>query len=78
MESDTKRILLQVLETMLEQQRMLCDVAQGETLIIEAIQKDYPSECVQAARCAAHEAYDSVLGVADRIQRLSQQIRLHS
>ena len=77
METDTKRILLQVLETMLEQQRMICDLAQSETLVIEAIQKDYPSECVIAARSAALESYDSVFGVADRIQRLSEQVRRH-
>jgi hypothetical protein len=63
---------------MLEQQQMISDVAKGETLIIEAIQKDYPLECVAAARCTAHESFDSVLGVADTIQRLAEQIRRHS
>jgi len=75
METDTKRIVLQMLETMLEQQQMLSDVAQAEKLVIEAIRKDYPSECVEAAWLAAHESFDSVFGVADRIQRLAEQVR---
>ena len=76
MEANVKCILLQLLETMLEQQRVISDLARDEELLIEAIQKpSYPGYAVVASE-AVHSTADSVLGLDDKLQRLRQQIHL--
>ena len=60
MESDTKRILLQMLETMLEQQQMLEDMAHGNKALIGALEDRYRAEYLPVVLEAARAINDSV------------------
>jgi len=75
MDMDTKRILAQVLETIMEQQRTITELSHKHDALIAAIAQsspleDYEDECEYAAAEAG-----SADGVGDRIARLSELVR---
>lgn len=75
MEQDTKRILLHMLETMLEQQQIICDLTRSDSMVIEAVRKRNEPSHVATAQQVVDATGDSVLGLSNRIERLADQVR---
>ncbi len=77
METDTKRILLQVIETNKELIEITAELSRGDALIIEALAGRPNREAVFSALEASRATSDSVHALVDRLDRLADQIRRH-
>jgi len=78
METETKRTFQLLLETLLEQQQMICGLCESESRLIEAVrqQRDF-RERTFAAQQAVNAASDSAAELTDRIEKLADQVRRH-
>jgi hypothetical protein len=78
METDTKRILLQMFETMLEQQKLMGELKSSRDALIEVLGQHDPnfrSDYFSAENAAIVEEVGSVDGLTDRIHRLSRLVQ---
>jgi hypothetical protein len=73
--SETSEIVLQLLETILEQQRMICDLARNDLLLIESRLSEPSSEQLVVAAGVVRSTLYSVDALADRIRLLDSQAR---
>jgi len=74
MQSDNT-ILLQLSDTILEQQRNICDLARNDLLLIELAHNQASPEAIAAAASTVRSTLYSVDALSDRIRLLSQQLR---
>jgi len=77
LQSDTNQIVLQLFETVLEQQRNLCDLARNDLLLIELAHGAASPEALAAAASTVRSTLYSVDALSDKIRRLDEQARRH-
>ena len=75
MQGDINGILLQLFETILEQQRMICELGRNDLLLIESIRMPVSPEGLSAAAATVRSTLYSVDALADRIHQLDAQAR---
>jgi hypothetical protein len=77
MQADTKRILLQMLETDKDALQLSFDLANDDMSVIEALANRKGSAAVSAALQSVRATRDSVHGLVDRLERLADEVRRH-
>jgi hypothetical protein len=75
MQSDAHEIVLQLVETILEQQRMICELGRNDLLLIESCRNPVSQAGFSAAAATVRSTLYSVDALADRIRRLDEQAR---
>jgi hypothetical protein len=76
-ELDTQCMLLQVVETMLEQQRMISELGRNDLLLIESIRGPVSPEVLGVAAETVRATLHSVDALSDRLRQLDVQARSH-
>ena len=69
------QIVLQVFETLLEQQRNICDLARNDLLLIELAHGSASPEAIAVAASTVRSTLYSVDALADRIRSFDAQVR---
>ncbi len=77
MELDTKCMLLQLLETMVEQQHIICELSRNDLLLIESIHGPVSPEVLAVAAETVRSTLHSVDTLTDRLRQLDAQAHSH-
>jgi hypothetical protein len=72
---DNREIVLQLFETILEQQRNICDLARNDLVLIELAHGSASPEAFAVAASTVRSALYSVDALADKIRSLGVQAR---
>jgi len=75
MEADTKRIVLQQNEAMLELQRMMCELGRNDLVIIESVRSGVSPEALAVAAQTVRSTLYSVDALADRIRQFAAELQ---
>jgi hypothetical protein len=77
MELDTKCMLLQVLETIVEQQHIICELSRNDLMLIESIHGPVSPETLVVAAETVRSTLHSVDALTDKLRQLDAQARSH-
>jgi hypothetical protein len=76
MQSDTDEILLQLADSILEQQRIICELGRNDLLLIESIRAPgVSSEALAAAAQTVRSTLCSVDALGDKLHALAAKAR---
>jgi ubiquinone biosynthesis protein UbiJ len=75
MENDAHEILLQLFETLQEQQMMVCKLGRNDLLLIEAIRAPVSQEALAAVAETVRSTLHSVDALTNRIHALAAKAR---
>jgi len=75
MQSNAEEIVLQLPELLLEQQRILCELARNDLLLIESARGSASSESLLVAAATVRATLYSVDGLADRLRAIAARLQ---